>query len=266
MTRKYLQFSTVMAAVLLGSCGESSASEADGTAATQGSGAAGEVSAPADVAIPAAFRGEWDMRASDSCTPDEPRYVVGENWTSAWTGERKMVIGVSAVDPRTIELEGAPNPEAPDADQRFGLSLGATDDEMTLFAPGTSSTNFVRCASGQEGAAGQTASARGLDAFPERFRGQWGYIGDGVPACSEDNISVLRVEPRRLQYYEGHHQLAGKVTADGADEVAFQARYVAFEETENAPEPLRLKLSAGGTRLQLSGEGFDPWNYERCDG
>lgn len=214
-------------------------------------------------AIPAAFHGRWDMRASDSCMPGEPRYVVGKNWTSAWTDERNLVASVRIIDANSVELKGEDDPAAPGADQRYGLSLGEGGNAMTLSAPGMSSMNFVRCNDGSPDAPRPNSPGTILTQIPERFRGHWDDATDPEFACSNVSTSGMRVQPLRLQYYEGREDVS-EVRRIDADTIELDTRYAEFEEPTSTTATVRLTISAGGEKLTYKIEGYDPFAYIRC--
>ena len=254
----------------LAGCG---ASASDTEAAETGD--AGKAQAPArdeqasdangdepSVSIPADFRGSWDMRASDSCTPGEPRYVVGENWTSAWDGERNRVVDVRIINANTVELLGEPDPNAPDADQRFGLALNGNGNGMTLLAPQMSSTNFVRC-DGESATAARPGQAA-LNTIPARYRGTWGGEGDHMACARENSGQDMTITANRIVYYGSGRVEISSVRRVSANTIAVEGRYGENGKPTTEPVSHEIELSDDGERLSELFDGMEPFDYNRC--
>jgi len=212
------------------------------------------------VSIPADFRGSWDMRGTDSCTPGESRYVVGENWTSAWGEERTRVVDVKVINANTVELLGEPDPKAPDADQRFGFALNGNGDGMTLFAPEMSSANFVRC---DDTSARSDSSAQSLSTIPARYRGTWGGEGDHM-ACSGDlSGDDMTITANRIKYGSGRIEVS-KVRRVNDNTIAIEGRYGQTGQAASSAVSHEIELSDDGKRLSELFDGMEPFDYNRC--
>jgi len=212
------------------------------------------------VSIPADFRGSWDMRASDSCTPGQPRYVVGENWTSAWDGERRRVVDVKIINANTVELLGEPDPNAPDADQRFGLALNGTAEGMTLFAPEMSSANFVRC---EDDGVRSDPPAQAPATIPARYRGTWGSEGDHMACAGENSGSDMTITANRIDYGSGRTDISGVRRVD-ANTIASEGRYGDTGKPTSKAVSQKIELSGDGKRLSEVFDGMEPFDYNRC--
>lgn len=259
--RRALKLWLAGGALVLAGCGaEVDAEERDGSPAAQAS-AAGHDTPERDI-IPAAFQGEWSSQYSDACAPGEQRMLVRGNatgWDNHPLGE---VIDARVIDARTVELVGAPDPEYPDADQRFGLSLGEDGDTLTMHAPGASSMTLIRC-DAASAAATPAAVARptaGLSELPERFLGSWDVEYEF--RCDEESDSRMRITPRRIQYWESQHDLSDFRRID-ADTIEVSAVLTHLGE-EVATETLQLQLQESGRWLSTIQNGEEVWRVRKC--
>ena len=87
--------------------------------------------------IPAAFHGKWGMLGDCS----DPMVITAGGIESSGAPPLKSV---KILDKNVIELDREPDPEYPDQDQRFGLSV-QSEDMLILSAPKMSSLRLERC-------------------------------------------------------------------------------------------------------------------------
>jgi len=100
-----------------------------------------------------------------------------------------------------------------------------------------------------------------LDAIPMNFRGGWDSVDAGEFACTTLSDTALTIEPKLLQYYEGAFtpETISQISDDRIESEGF------FQYADDrSKESYTLRLSDGGKRLTLSGDGFEPFEFRKC--
>ena len=260
-------FMATLAAVAISACGEAEATEeiadAGGEDAaaetdTQASTAPDAQTAPTAMKsrasltpIPAAFHGKWGMLGDCS----QPMVITAGGIDSPGA---QPLSSVKILDASTIELDREPNPEYPDADERFGLSV-YSEDILIMHAPQMSSLRFERCGTGAP-AEKQTASAGG--GLPAKFRGRWdgGEFGD----CSSGSPDAVTVEGWKISDNMGSGwRLTGLERVD-ANTYRTQANYYSGDYTGER-FPMTVRLEDGGETLVLAFQDGSNVYEMRCD-
>ncbi|MAS84284.1 MAG: hypothetical protein CL953_00125 [Erythrobacteraceae bacterium] len=184
--------------------------------------------------IPAAFHGKWGMLGDCS----DPMVITAGGIESSGAPPLKSV---KILDKNVIELDREPDPEYPDQDQRFGLSV-QSEDMLILSAPKMSSLRLERCGTRP---AREQATASAAGGLPAKFRGRWdeSEFGD----CSGSAPDAVTVEADRISdQYEGGWRLANIERLD-ANTYRAMATYISSGKTFR----MTLKLQDAGEKLTL---------------
>ena len=100
-----------------------------------------------------------------------------------------------------------------------------------------------------------------LDAIPAKFRGYWDSVETTDFACTDLSDGVVFIDAKEVSFYEAMFE-PKTITEVSPDEISSDG--VFNELGEESKETYRLKLSKGGKRLTLAGDGFDPFDYRKC--
>ena len=143
---------------------------------------------------------------------------------------------------------------------------------VRFIAPVAALVALAACGGETEDADGKSADAAppparaeptpsALDAIPMNFRGGWDRVDAGEFACTTLSDTALTIEPKLLQYYEGAFtpETISQISDDRIECEGF------FQYADDrSRESYTLKLSDGGKRLTLSGDGFEPFEFRKC--
>tara|TARA_B100000678_G_scaffold153170_1_gene127925 strand:+ start:141 stop:974 length:834 start_codon:yes stop_codon:yes gene_type:complete len=265
----------VTALVALAACNGNAGEQSGGDVAETSSSVTEDVAeeadevadAEADPIIPAAFHGEWDMKASDSCTASDKRIIITGNSISSWGSEPQEIIKATLVGEGDLQLVGAVDPEHPDEDQSIGLYLSDGGNAIAMGAPNMTGMNLVRCQKGKRALASSVAAATSQSEkgrLPKAMLGSWDKPGPN--ACSKASDDLIKVAADRLIFARGYSKISQiERLADG--EYLMMGQYVEGGEERFIPNSMKLTLDADGRRLTMMVEGFDDEVFDvRCNG
>ncbi|RDS76268.1 hypothetical protein DL238_00650 [Alteriqipengyuania lutimaris] len=248
----------MLAAAAVSACGEAEATGEGAYAGVEKAAPATESeteTAPAAVEsrkaltpIPAAFHGRWGMLGDCS----SPMVITAGGIESPGA---QPLSSVKILDANTIELDREPNPEYPDADQRFGLVVSGKD-MLTMHAPQMSSLRFERCGT-RAPAEKQAASAAG--GLPAKFRGRWDSEEYGN--CDAPGPDAITVEAMKISDESDSGWRLASLERVDANTYRAQANYYAGDYTgerfamtvrlEDAGETLVLGLQGGSNVYEM---------------
>jgi len=209
-------------------------------------------------AIPGAFHGTWGFLGDCS----DPIVIT---YNSIGRSDSQPLSSVEIIDEGVIQLDREPNPEYPDEDERFGLSVEG-DDVLVMSAPQMSSMRLERCADTAD------SNNRGeyvIDGLPAAFHGRWddanGEYNGGDPGSSCDpemgDISTITGDAR--VYAHGTTRFSDIRRTDNRTYAMTAQHTLTAGETRPAVE-ITYALSADGNILTETIEGYAPFIYVRC--
>ncbi|WP_271078757.1 hypothetical protein [Aurantiacibacter sp. MUD61] len=251
----------VVAALALTACGESGASASDETGESMADALAvadGQTltEQPA-VTIPAEFHGTWGFMGDCANPIVITATEVGEG------DDQPPLSKMEILDDGVVEFDRVSNPEFPEADYRFGLTV-AGPDMLMMSSPGSSSLRMERCAEAPAEPLQEVAQEGG--GLPRSFHGEWdmtyGYE-EGGEACTGNSGNAFTIEARRLVYPFGTARLSD-ITRVNDREYRMSALFVSDEGVEGTPTVTTYTLSSDGQQLTESFEDGEPFVYIRC--
>ncbi|ANU07345.1 hypothetical protein [Paraurantiacibacter namhicola] len=260
-----------VSALALAACGNSDATASEEPAPAAGASAA-EASPPATPAagpaekplIPRRFQGQFDYNSSTACQNPDTFMSIGPDWISRQGGAPEAVVTAQDVGGNSVELEYAPDPEYPGEDQRFGLTLSANGQNLTVSFPQMSGMNYVRCAGKPRSKAElERLQAEADSGIPAKYRGRWSVESEA--ACTANDIDDIVVEKDRVRLQDG--AVTKLSDFERIDNYNYQATG-AYTTSDFEGEPFKLTLRIRGEGTVLV---YDMWEQgttvydRRCD-
>ncbi|MBH5321715.1 hypothetical protein [Aurantiacibacter sediminis] len=250
----------IAAALAVAACGEADISAADETAdGMAGAMAAAEQQAATEapaVTIPAEFHGSWGFYGDCS----SPLII---NATEVGVGDDQPPLSkMEVLDDGVVEFDRVSNPQMPEADYRFGLSV-AGPDMLVMSSPDASSMWMERCGAVPAQPATEVVQQGG--GLPAAFHGEWDDTIEGgnefpcEPGMGD--ISIITANTREFSYGITRFTNVRRIDANTYEMTGQHTR----SNGEALPAvTTRYELSADGNFITERIEGYDPFYYERC--
>lgn len=244
----------LMMALALVACGKEAARADDGQPAAA-------TMEQLETPIPSTFHGRWAVLGACEHLPST--FIISANAVLTPGENGDISNRVTRVSETAIELLAPPDPDYPDSDQRFGLSLQEGMDMLTLSGPEMSSLRVERCDETDASATpADPAAGNALEGLPEPFLGEWDSANSGE-SCTGFSGDGFTIEARRIVYEHGVTSLSNFRRINSRTYKVTGQYTSASGETRPAMDS-QFSLDEKGRMLTESFEDYDPFHYTKC--